>query len=90
MAKKTARAGWRKYWPRLLFLIPVVVVLWVPFYNRLEPALGGIPFFYWYQLAWVLIAACIVMSVYVIETRITHTARSDEKLEAPGPPGDLL
>ncbi|HSH62788.1 DUF3311 domain-containing protein [Methyloceanibacter sp.] len=90
MAKKTARAGWRKYWPRLLFLIPVVIVLWVPFYNRLEPALGGIPFFYWYQLAWVLIAASIVMSVYVLETRITHTARSDEKLEAPGPPGDLL
>ena len=86
----TARAGWRKYWPRLLFLIPVVIVLWVPFYNRLEPALGGIPFFYWYQLAWVLIAASIVMSVYVLETRITHTARSDEKLEAPGPPGDLL
>ena len=90
MSKKTARAGWRKYWPRLLFLIPVVIVLWVPFYNRLEPALGGIPFFYWYQLAWVLIAASIVMSVYVLETRITHTARSDEKLEAPGPPGDLL
>ena len=90
MAKKTARAGWRKYWPRLLFLIPVVIVLWVPFYNRLEPALGGIPFFYWYQLAWVLIAASIVMSVYVLETRITHTDRSDEKLEAPGPPGDLL
>jgi hypothetical protein len=38
----------------------------------------------------VLIAASIVMSVYVLETRITHTARSDEKLEAPGPPGDLL
>ena len=26
----------------------------------------------------------------LLETRITHTARSDEKLEAPGQPGDLL
>ena len=90
MAKKTARAGWLKHWPRFLFLIPLVVVLWVPFYNRLEPALGGIPFFYWFQLAFVLIAACIVMGVYLIETRITHTARSAEDSEAPGPPGDLL
>jgi hypothetical protein len=82
--------AWRRHWPRLLFLIPVVVVVWVPFYNRLEPALGGIPFFYWYQLAWVLIAACIVMSVYLIETRITRAAKAAEDLEAPGPPGDLL
>ncbi len=52
--------------------------------------LGGIPFFYWYQLAWVLIAACIVMSVYVIETRITRANRAAKDLEAPGPPGDLL
>jgi Protein of unknown function (DUF3311) len=90
MAKRTARAGWLKHWPRLLFLIPVAVVVWVPFYNRLEPALGGIPFFYWYQFAWVLIAACIVMSVYVIETRITRANRAAKDLDASGGPGDLL
>ena len=88
--KKAARASWLRFWPRLLFLIPVAVVLWVTFYNRIEPELGGIPFFYWYQLAWVLIAACIVLGVYLIETRITHTAKSAEDREAPGPPGDLL
>ena len=90
MAKKTARAGWLKHWPRFLFLIPVIVVVWVPLYNRLEPALGDIPFFYWFQLAFVLIAACIAMSVYVIETRITRANRAAKDLETPGPPGDLL
>jgi hypothetical protein len=38
----------------------------------------------------VLIAACIVMSVYLIETRITRAAKAAEDLETPGPPGDLL
>ena len=46
---KTKPRLWR-YWPRLLFLIPFVAMLWVPSYNRIEPELGGIPFFYWYQL----------------------------------------
>jgi hypothetical protein len=90
MAKKTARAGRLKHWPRLLFLIPVAVVIWVPLYNRLAPELGGIPFFYWFQLAFVLIAACIVMGVYFIETRITHTAKSPPDTEAAGAPGDVL
>ena len=89
MTKKTARAGWLRHWPRLLFLIPVVVVLWVPFYNRLEPELDGIPFFYWYQIAWVLISAAIVMAVYLIETRITRVAKRAKDSEVPGP-GDML
>ena len=38
---------------RWLLLLPFVGLLWVPFYNRLEPSLFGFPFFYWYQLAWV-------------------------------------
>ena len=58
MASKTAEGGLKRYWPRLLLLIPFFAVLWVPSYNRLEPALGGVPFFYWYQLAWILIGAC--------------------------------
>ena len=35
-------------------------MLWVPSYNRIEPELGGIPFFYWYQLGWILLGAAIV------------------------------
>ena len=32
-------------------------MLWVPFYNRVEPAMVGVPFFYWYQLCWIMIGA---------------------------------
>jgi hypothetical protein len=39
-------------------------VLWVPWYNSVEPQLGGFPFFYWYQLAWVLISAVLTALVY--------------------------
>ena len=48
-------------------------MLWVPSYNRLEPALGGVPFFYWYQLAWILLGAGIVLLVYHDrDAKITH------------------
>ena len=41
----------------VLLAAALIGTLWVPFYNHLTPALGGFPFFYWYQLLWVLIVA---------------------------------
>jgi hypothetical protein len=29
-----------------------------------EPTLGGVPFFYWYQLLWVIIGAILTAIVY--------------------------
>lgn len=88
--KADAGPRWR-YWPRLLFLIPFAAMLWVPSYNRIEPELGGIPFFYWYQLAWILVGAAIVLLVHVIETRVTHaTTRLGKGLEPKDVPGDIL
>ena len=41
----------RKFHPvYLLLLVPYIALLWVPFYNRIEPTLLGIPFFYWFQM----------------------------------------
>ena len=91
MTGKRPGTGWIRYWPRLLFAIPLTAILWVPSYNRIEPSLGGIPFFYWYQLAWILLGAAVVFLVYTIETRITGTmARSKTELETTGSPGDVL
>lgn len=42
----------KAYW---LLVVPFVATLLPFLYNRAEPALFGMPFFYWYQLAWVLI-----------------------------------
>jgi len=56
---------------RLLLLVPFAGVLFPPLYNRLDPVLAGIPFFYWYQLAWVFITAFILWFVYWWERRTT-------------------
>ena len=48
----------------MLFLIQFIVCLWVPFYNKVDPAWIGIPFFYWYQLLWVIIGAVLTAIVY--------------------------
>jgi hypothetical protein len=54
--------GWS--WWYLLFVIQFIAVLWPPFYNKAEPALIGMPFFYWYQLLWVIIGAILTAIVY--------------------------
>jgi Protein of unknown function (DUF3311) len=51
-------------WWYLLLLVPFVGTLWVPFYNSVEPAWAGIPFFYWYQMLMVFIGAGITAIVY--------------------------
>ncbi len=47
-----------------LLAVPFVGTLWVPLYNRLEPSAYGVPFFYWYQFAWIGIGAAITAVVY--------------------------
>ena len=54
-------------WARLLFVLPFVAMLWVSSYNRIEPMVAGIPFYYWYQLLWILIAAVLIGIVYRVE-----------------------
>jgi hypothetical protein len=49
--------------------VPFVAILWVPSYNRLDPELAGIRFFYWYQLLWIVLGALILLPVYLIEER---------------------
>ena len=53
----------------LLLLIPYVAVLWVPFYNFATPSVFGFPFFYAYQMAWVVISSVLVGIVYVATRR---------------------
>lgn len=48
----------------VLFSIVVFVTLWVPLYNRVEPTWHGIPFFYWFQIAWIVVAALVTVLAY--------------------------
>ena len=47
-----------------LLLLPWIAMIYVPSYNRDEPRLWGFPFFYWYQMLWVLVSAVITALVY--------------------------
>lgn len=53
-------------WYYILLFVPLVL-LWVPFYNRIEPRLAGVPFFYWYQMAWVVITALLTWIVWQLD-----------------------
>lgn len=48
----------------LLLLIPLVGTLVPMFYNHDSPRLGGMPFFYWYQLLWIPISVTVTLVVY--------------------------
>ena len=50
-------------------LLPPLLLLWVPFYNRMDPSLFGLPFFYWYQMAWVLGTALLTFIVFLIDQK---------------------
>lgn len=69
----------RSPWNRLL-IIPIVVPLLVPLYNRVEPTLFGWPFFYWGQL-FVFIALGVITTSIVYQK--TKPRRSTDS------PGDL-
>jgi hypothetical protein len=59
---RSRRGGWS--WWYLLFVAQYGVILWPPFYNRAEPYFLGVPFFYWFQMLWVIISAVFTAVVY--------------------------
>ena len=60
----------RRFRPiHLLLLIPYLAMLWVPSYNRVAPTLAGIPFFYWYQMAWIVLGVAVMLPVYLYDER---------------------
>jgi Protein of unknown function (DUF3311) len=46
----------------ILLLVPCLLALWVPLFNSLEPALFGIPFFFWFQLVLVPVSALAIFA----------------------------
>lgn len=53
----------------LALLVPIVAMLWVSSYDKSEPAVAGVPFFYWYQLLWVPVSAVFTVAAYLLITR---------------------
>jgi Na+/melibiose symporter-like transporter len=57
-----------RWWYALLAL-PLLGLLYPPLYATRDPELAGIPFFYWYQFAWVIISAVLTLVVYLATRR---------------------
>jgi hypothetical protein len=56
-------------WNLLLF-VPLLMLI-TPWYNRVEPRLFGMPFLYWSQFAWILVAVVCTAVVHRM-TRPPH------------------
>jgi hypothetical protein len=52
-----------------LLLIPIVLPLIVPLYNRMDPRLFGLPFFYWCQLGFAGLSTVVVAIVHMATKR---------------------
>lgn len=53
-------------WWYVLLALPFAGLLYPPLYATDSPELFGFPFFYWYQFAWVIVAAAITLIVYLL------------------------
>ncbi|NGO45232.1 DUF3311 domain-containing protein [Streptomyces ureilyticus] len=64
----------------LCLFAPFVAMLWVGSYAKTDPTFIGIPFFYWYQMAWVVISTALTMTAYQLwqrDQRARKAARSE-------------
>lgn len=68
----------------VLLALPLVAILWVPFYARKDPELGGVPFFFWYQFVWVFLCAAATWAAY----RLVLKARPHRPMRGSADDGD--
>jgi Protein of unknown function (DUF3311) len=58
-----------------LLLAECLVILIPSVYGRAAPKLFGIPFFYWFQLLWIIVAMVVTGIAYVLVERADADAR---------------
>jgi hypothetical protein len=48
----------RGWWIAIVVILapPIVLPLWVPLYDQVDPRLNGWPFFFWFQMAMIIVA----------------------------------
>src|SRR5215472_1881211 len=90
-ARPRHRPNWI-IWTLIAVLLVAVLVgtLWLPIYNRTTPALGGFPFFYWYQLLWVPVVALVSWGAYALSRYAQRDTAPAGTPAAPPPPATPL
>lgn len=63
----------------LALLVPIVAMLWVSSYDKTDPGVGGVPFFYWYQLLWVPVSAVFTVAAYLLINRDEKARKAARK-----------
>jgi hypothetical protein len=65
-------------------VIPIVALMWVSSYSKATPRLWGIPFFFWYQFAWVFVTSALTYTAH----RLVIAARGQSDEPYSGHEGD--
>jgi Protein of unknown function (DUF3311) len=50
----------------LILIAPFVGLLYPQWYSKVDPQLQGIPFFIWYQFAWLIFGTFLLVVVYLV------------------------
>lgn len=65
VADATARAQRSDHHPiNWLLLLPLALTLFPPIYNSIDPSIADVPFFYWYQMAAIVVSVLVTLLVY--------------------------
>lgn len=73
----------------VLLVLGIILPLIVPMYATDAPRLGGLPFFYWYQMLLVPLEAAVIGICYWLVTREDQRRREVLKPDIPGDGGTV-
>lgn len=59
----------------VLLILPIVALMWVGSYARVEPVVAGFPFFIWYQFVWVFLCSVCTATAF----RLVRIARKGQR-----------
>jgi hypothetical protein len=68
-APETPETRTDRSWWNWLLVVPIVLPLLTPLFNRDEPRLFGFPTFYWLQFAFILVGVTATSVVYQMTKR---------------------
>lgn len=63
----------------ILLTIAIVIPLFVPAYSLAEPRLAGMPYFYWYQMAWIPVTSSLVGISYWLVSKEDRRRRASAR-----------